>query len=271
MDLNSKNVVVTGAGSGIGAALARRFSAAGANLTLADRDPTGLGEVVASIEASRPGTVHSVLVDVGTEHGNKSLVESARDAFGSIDLFFANAGLAIGTDLAATDEHVWHTALDVNFHAHRWAAKHLLPEWLGRGEGYFACTASAAGLLSQIGSAPYTVTKHAAVAFAEWLAITYGDRGIKVSCLCPQGVNTKMLSADPGDGTIDPRGGDVVRAAGAVLEAAEVAEVTLEAIAEERFLILPHPEVADYERAKAADRERWLSGMRKLQRRVLGS
>jgi len=271
MNLDGKNVVVTGAGNGIGAALARGFSGAGASVTLADRDETALAEVARSIDALRPGTVHSVLTDVGTEHGNKTLIESARDTFGEIDLFFANAGVALGTDLAATDEHVWHAALDVNFHAHRWAAKHLLPGWLERGEGYFACTASAAGLLAQIGSAPYTVTKHAAVAFAEWLSITYGDRGVRVSCLCPQGVNTNMLAGGGGDGSIDARGGDVVRAAGAVLEAAEVAEVTLAAIAEERFLILPHPEVGDYERAKAADRERWLGGMRKLQRRIFGT
>lgn len=270
MNLDGKNVVVTGAANGIGAALARAFSGAGANVTVADRDATALDHVARALEAARPGTVHSVLTDVGTEHGNKTLIESARDTFGDVDLFFANAGVAIGTDLAATDEHVWHAALDINFHAHRWAAKHLLPRWLERGEGYFACTASAAGLLSQLGSAPYTVTKHAAVAFAEWLSITYGDRGVRVSCLCPQGVNTKMLATGDGDGSIDPRGGDVVRAAGAVLEAAEVAEVTLAAIEDERFLILPHPEVADFERAKAADRERWLGGMRKFQRRVFG-
>jgi NADP-dependent 3-hydroxy acid dehydrogenase YdfG len=271
VDLAGKNVVVTGAAGGIGAALARSFSRAGANLTLADRDSVALSEVTDEIGGARPGTVQAVLTDVGTEHGNKTLIESARDAFGEVDLFFANAGVAIGTDLSATDEHIWHAALDINFHAHRWAAKHLLPEWLERGEGYFACTASAAGLLAQIGSAPYTVTKHAAVAFAEWLSITYGDRGIRVSCLCPQGVNTKMLATGSGDGAIDHRGGDAVRAAGAVLEASEVADITLAAIREERFLILPHPEVGDYERAKAADRERWLGGMRRFQRRVFGT
>jgi NAD(P)-dependent dehydrogenase (short-subunit alcohol dehydrogenase family) len=152
-------------------------------------------------------------------------------------------------------------------HAHRWAAKHLLPGWLARGEGYFCSTASAAGLLAQIGSAPYTMTKRAAVAFAEWLSITYGDAGVRVSCLCPQGVNTDMLRAGDGLG----RGTEVVRAAGVVLEPDDVADVVLDAIEAERFLILPHPEVQDYMVRKAQDPDRWLAGMRRLQARVGGS
>jgi NAD(P)-dependent dehydrogenase (short-subunit alcohol dehydrogenase family) len=141
-----------------------------------------------------------------------------------------------------------------------------VPGWLARGEGYFCSTASAAGLLAQIGSAPYSVTKHAAVAFAEWMSITYGDQGIHVSCLCPQGVNTAMLRG--GDDLGGGLGGNVVRMAGAVLEPADVADIVLEAIEAERFLILPHPEVADYLRLKGDQPERWLGGMRKLQRRV---
>ncbi|MFM8713158.1 MAG: SDR family oxidoreductase, partial [Actinomycetota bacterium] len=183
-------------------------------------------------------------------------------------LFFANAGVASGTDLSASEAE-WSTSFDVNIHAHRWAAKYLIPEWLAAGKGYFASTASAAGVLAQIGSAPYSVTKHAAVAFAEWLSITYGARGIAVSCLCPQGVNTAMLrGADRPSG--QPNESNVVRAVGVVLEPAEVADIVHDALVEERFFILPHPEVADYMKVKANEHARWLGGMRKLQRRVFG-
>jgi NAD(P)-dependent dehydrogenase (short-subunit alcohol dehydrogenase family) len=144
-----------------------------------------------------------------------------------------------------------------------------MPEWLAAGQGYFASTASAAGVLAQIGSAPYSVTKHAAVAFAEWLSITYGSRGIKVSCLCPQGVNTAMLRGGDRQG-IDANAGNVVRVAGAVLEPAQVADVVHDALVEERFFIFPHSEVGDYVKIKATEHERWLGGMRKLQRRVFG-
>lgn len=228
---------------------------------MADRD--GLSEVRDSL----PGSVE-VVADISTEAGNVHLIEAAMDAFGPIDLFFANAGVGHGGD-PMTSEEVWDASMAVNFHAHRWAARHLLPDWLERGEGYFCSTASAAGLLAQIGSAPYSVSKHAAVAFAEWLAITYGDQGVRVSCLCPQGVNTDMLNS--GLGTPDSLGGDVVRSAGPVLEPAEVADVVAAAIAEERFLILPHHEVAGYLEIKATDPERWLGGMRKLQRRMIGN
>jgi NAD(P)-dependent dehydrogenase (short-subunit alcohol dehydrogenase family) len=258
MDLAGRHVVITGAAGGIGSALARRFHADGARVVLSDLHGA---EAVA---AELPGSI-SVAADIGTEAGNNALIDAAEAAFGPIDLFFANAGVAIGTD-PMDAEGTWELAFDVNLHAHRWAARRLLPGWLERGEGYFCSTASAAGLLSQIGSAPYAVTKHGAVAFAEWLAVTYGARGLKVSCLCPQGVNTAMLNAGPELG-----GGDaVVKAAGAVLEPGDVAEVVAEAIADERFLILPHPEVADYMALKATDHGRWIGGMRKLQRRVLG-
>ena len=155
----------------------------------------------------------------------------------------------------------------VNVHAHRWAAKHLLPAWLDRGHGYFCSTASAAGLLTQIGSAPYSITKHAAVGFAEWLSVTYGDLGLRVSCLCPMGVNTNMLN-QPDGGGVDQLAGNVVKAAGGVLEPAEVADATYQAIVEERFLVLPHPEVATFFQRKAADHDRWITGMRRLQARV---
>ncbi|MGH9132898.1 MAG: SDR family oxidoreductase [Ilumatobacteraceae bacterium] len=262
MELDGKHVVVTGAARGIGAALARRFDAAGANVTVADR------EGLAAILDELPGAV-GVVADIGTESGNVELIRAAEDAFGPIDLFFANAGVGTGGD-PMTPEADWNTAFDINLHAHRWAARHLLPGWLARGEGYFCSTASAAGLLAQIGSAPYSLTKHAAVAFAEWMSITYGDQGIRVSCLCPQGVNTAMLAAADEGGVGSGLGGNVVRMAGVVLEPDDVAEVVHAAIRAERFLILPHPEVAEYVRRKSDDPERWLAGMRKLQRRVLG-
>jgi NAD(P)-dependent dehydrogenase (short-subunit alcohol dehydrogenase family) len=267
MDLNGRHVVVTGAAGGIGKALALRFHAAGANVVAADLDGAGALRTAAELNALRPGSSLGLSADVGTEAGNVALIEAADAAFGQIDLFFANAGVGIGTDLD-TPEAVWETAFNVNTHAHRWAAKHLMPGWLARGEGYFCSTASAAGLLSQIGSAPYTMTKHAAVSFAEWLSITYGDRGVKVSCLCPQGVNTNMLNG--GDLGGDNLGGSVVRSAGVVLEPADVAEVVFDAITAEQFLILPHPEVATYVQRKATDVDRWLGGMRKLQARISG-
>lgn len=256
MELQGKHAVITGAGRGIGEALARRFHAAGAHVTVADL--AGADEVAKSLGDRATG----VTADVSTEDGNVALIRAATDAFGPIDLFYANAGVGVGGDLT-TEEDVWDLAFAVNTHAHRWAAKHLLPDWLERGDGYFCSTASAAGLLAQIGSAPYTLTKRAAVAFAEWLAITYGDRGIKVSCLCPQGVNTEMLNSSDG-------GGAVVRAAGDVLEPAQVADIVHDAIVEERFLILPHPEVQRYMQNKAGDTDRWIRGMRRLQRDVIG-
>jgi NAD(P)-dependent dehydrogenase (short-subunit alcohol dehydrogenase family) len=260
MDLTDRHVVVTGAGRGIGAALARRFHAGGARVTLADL--AGAEDTAAAIGDGAVG----LTADVSSEGGNVALIEQAEAAFGPIDLYFANAGIGGGTDLEGTTEEAWAKVYDINVNAHRWAAKQLLPGWLAAGEGYFCSTASAAGLLVQIGSAPYTITKRAAVAFAEWLAVTYGDRGLRVSCLCPQGVNTEMLRAGEALGG----GPSVVRSAGVVMEPEEVADIVADAIAEERFLILPHPQVQEFMRRKADDPDRWLAGMRKLQARVLG-
>jgi NAD(P)-dependent dehydrogenase (short-subunit alcohol dehydrogenase family) len=234
-------------------------------VVVSDVNATGVDAVAATLNGLRPESALAVAADIGTEAGNVELIRQAEATFGTIDLFFANAGVALGTDLD-TPEQIWNTAFDVNTHAHRWAAKHLVPTWLERGEGYFCSTASAAGLLTQIGSAPYSLTKHAAVAFAEWLSITYGDRGVRVSCLCPQGVNTNMLnqSTDIAAGT----GASVVRSAGAVLEPAEVAEVALGVIENETFLIAPHPEVLTYWGRKVSDYDRWLAGMRRLQARM---
>lgn len=265
MDIRDRVVVVTGAGNGIGAALARATHAAGARgVVVADLDGSAAERVAAGLQQARPGTAVAVTADISTEQANAELVAAAIDAFGTVDMFFANAGIGIGTDLASTDEATWRLAFDVNVHAHRWAAKHLVPLWLERGEGYFVATASAAGLLAQIGSAPYSVTKHAAVAFAEWLSITYGDRGVRVSCLCPQGVNTAMLHGP----TQFTKGLDAVKASGDVLEPDDVATVVLDALVEERFLILPHPQVRDFVQRKAADADRWLTGMRRFQARL---
>lgn len=253
--------MITGAGRGIGEALGREFHRRGATVVLADL--WGADEVASSIGDDRAVAIEA---DVSTEAGNVAMIDAAREAVGPIDLFFANAGVGSGTTLAETEETVWDTAFDVNVHAHRWAAKHLMPEWLERGSGYFCSTASAAGVLAQIGSGPYTLTKRAAVAFAEWLSITYGDAGIKVTCLCPQGVNTAMLHA----GDEFASGANVVKMAGDVLEPADVASLVADTIEAETFFVLPHPEVAGYMQSKAADPDRWLGGMRKLQRRALG-
>lgn len=260
MQFQGRNVVVTGAGRGIGEALAREFHARGATVVVADL--AGADEVAASLQRAT-----AITADVSTEAGNRVLVDEAKRALGAIDLFFCNAGVGTGGGVLETPEDDWDLAFAVNVHAHRWAAKYLLPDWLERGSGYFCSTASAAGLLMQIGSGPYTVTKRAAVAFAEYLAVTHGDSGLKVTCLCPQGVNTAMLHA--GDDAIS--GSNVVKAAGAVLEPHDVATEVADAIEAEHFLVLPHPEVADYMVLKATEPERWLGGMRKLQRRTLGA
>lgn len=259
MELAGRTTLITGGGRGIGAALARRFHSAGATVVVADL--SGAKDVAAELD----GAI-GLTADVSTQAGNVAMIEEARDAVGPIDLFFANAGIAGGTLLEDTDEATWERTFAINVHAHRWAAAALLPEWLERGDGYFCSTASAAGLLVQIGSAPYTLTKRAAVAFAEWMSVTYGDRGVKVSCLCPQGVRTAMLEA----ATDGPSGADVVKAAGEVLEPEQVADVVADAIGAERFLILPHPEVQKYLELKTSQPDRWLSGMRRLQSSILG-
>ena len=230
MDLAGRHVVVTGAAGGIGRALATRFHAAGANVVAADLDETGALATADALNAQRPGSAAGIGADIGTEYGNVELIRAAEDRFGQIDLFFANAGVGMGSDPMNTDEATWETIFNINTHAHRWAAKHLLPGWLAREEGYFCSTASAAGLLTQIGSAPYSLTKHAAVAFAEWLSVTYGDRGIRVSCLCPQGVNTNLLNSGGADRSVNNAGANAVRSSGKVLEPEEVAEVVLAAI-----------------------------------------
>jgi NAD(P)-dependent dehydrogenase (short-subunit alcohol dehydrogenase family) len=267
MKLGGKTAVVTGAAGGIGHALAERFHREGANVVVADLESPTLHELAQSFNDRRPHSGLAVAGDLGSESANADLVRRAIEAFGTIDLFFANAGIAAGADLD-TPEETWERAFAINVHAHRWAAEALMPQWLELGSGYFCSTASAAGLLAQIGSGPYSVTKHAAVAFAEWLSITYHDRGIRVSCLCPQGVNTNMLNPPGADTGGFANADDVVKMAGAVLEPEDVAEEVVQAIQEERFLILPHDEVVTYMNTRATQHERWLRGMRRLQSRV---
>jgi NAD(P)-dependent dehydrogenase (short-subunit alcohol dehydrogenase family) len=262
MELEGKVAVVTGAGNGIGRALARRFHAEGARgVALADMDADAVRAVADDLG---PDRAFAQSVNVGREKDVRALVAATEERFGPVDLFFSNAGIGGGGDQDAPDAE-WERIWNVNVMAHVYAARAALPSMLERGSGYLASTASAAGLLSQIGNAPYSVTKHAAVALAEWLSITYGDRGIKVSCLCPQGVRTNMLMAGADAGDV---GAQVVLDAADTLEPDDVAAAVVEGLREERFLILPHAEVADYYRRKADDPDRWLAGMRRLQARV---
>jgi NAD(P)-dependent dehydrogenase (short-subunit alcohol dehydrogenase family) len=252
MQVAGKTVVITGAAGGIGRAMARRFHAEGARLCLSDVEaPSAIAGELGGI---------AVAADVTVEAQVQALVATATQELGPIDLFCANAGIATGHGLDATDED-WARSWAINLMAHVYSARAVLPLMLERGAGYLLHTASAAGLLTSLGDAPYAVTKHGAVAFAEWLAAMYGDRGILVSVLCPQGVRTPMLMDGLAVG--DPAA-KAVAAAGGILEPEQVAETVVEGLAAERFLILPHPEVATFQQRKAADPDRWLAGIRRL-------
>jgi NAD(P)-dependent dehydrogenase (short-subunit alcohol dehydrogenase family) len=260
MDVAGKVVVVTGGASGIGRALVYRFADEGAKgIVVADLDQEGATDVATDLD-----NAIAVSCDVADPAHADVLISAAEQSFGPVDLFCANAGVAVGIDLAEPAD--WDLALNVNVRAHIAAAQRLLPGWLERKSGYFLATASAAGIASQIGSAPYAVTKHAAVAFAEWLSITYGAKGVGVSCLCPMGVNTPLLN--DGLGGEDSIGFRVVAAAAPVLEPEAVADAVIDGLEAERFLILPHPEVLEFFQRKASDYDRWLAGMRRLQARV---
>ncbi|WP_035850769.1 SDR family oxidoreductase [Kitasatospora azatica] len=252
--MTGPRVVVTGAGRGIGAALAAAFIADGASVVVNDLDTQAARET-----AARLGAV-AVPGDAASREGVAALIEAARAELGGIDVFCANAGVAPGGG-ADAPEALWAAAWEVNVMAHVRAAELLLPEWLERGEGRFIATVSAAGLLTMLGSAPYSVSKHAALAFAEWLSATYRHRGIRVHALCPQGVRTQILEES----------GELGKAlmAATALEPEQVAADVLQAIAEERFMILPHPEVARFYAARAGDPDHWLDAMNHLQRKFV--
>jgi len=251
--ISGAGVVVTGGGGGIGRAIARRLAADGARVVVNDLDPAAAHAVAAEIGGfAAPG-------DAGTERGVDELITAATGFLGEIDVYCSNAGTGAGTGPETPDD-LWQRAWEVNTMAHVRAARALLPGWLARGSGTFVVTASAAGLLTMLGAAPYSVTKHAAVGFAEWLAATYAHRGLTVHCICPQGVRTEML-ANSG------RAGDVVLAAAAI-EPERVADALVAALAAGSFLVLPHPEVHDYYVNRATDTDRWLRGMSRLQQRI---
>lgn len=256
MELKGSVVVVTGGASGIGLAMCRRFLAEGARVVvMADVAP-------ATADVAREIGAEAVHLDVTSESQTRDLVGWAERQFGGIDLFCANAGILVTGGLEVNDEE-WRRVMDVNFMAHLYAARSLVPAWAARGRGYLLHTASAAGLVTGIGALPYTVSKHAVVALAEWLAIEHRDEGVRFSCLCPQGVRTPMMQA----------GGPQAEAqlGPSAMSPDDVASVVVEGLADERFLILPHPEVDRYMQGKIADRDTWISRMASLRAKLQGA
>ena len=250
MELKDKIIVITGAASGIGRAMALRFAQDGPrHIICADLDGEGASETARMVD----GTAFEV--NVAREVEISGMIDKVESAVGPIDLFCSNAGILVPGGAEVPDED-WQRIWEVNVMAHLWAARHLVPRMIERGGGYLLNTASAAGLLNQVGSAPYGVTKHAAVGLAEWLAMTHGDDGIKVSVLCPQAVRTEMTRGKE----------DGVASLDGMLEPEPVAEACVQAVREEQFLVLPHPEVLGYMRKKAENYDRWIGGMRKLNR-----
>ncbi len=253
MHIQDKVIVVTGAGAGIGRALATRFVADGAKAVVASDIAADLDAVSAEIGAQ------GIRADVSQEDSIRALIDETEERFGPIDLFVANAGIGGTPGGAEVPDEDWQQIWEINVMHHVWAARHMVPRWQERGGGYLLTTASAAGLLSNLGTAPYTVTKHAAVALAEWLSITHADDAITVSVLCPQGVRTAMTEGD------DPAVTNVV--AQGLVEPEDVADAVVAGLDAESFLILPHPQVAEYVKHKGADIESWLGAMRRLQRK----
>jgi NAD(P)-dependent dehydrogenase (short-subunit alcohol dehydrogenase family) len=275
MEIIGKVAVVTGGASGVGRALCRGLAERGAaGVVVCDIDAEGAAKVAAEIEAAGHRAV-PVRADVSAEADVQALVSAAEAAFGPIGLFFSNAGIIVAGGPEASDE-AWSRIWAINVQSHIYVARWVLPAMLARGEGYLEITASAAGLLTQLGSAPYAVTKHAAVAFAEWLSITHGEHGLVVSCLCPQAFTSNLLTTSRREvGTSglpedSATGGSAQAAVDGVLTSEQVATAVLDAVGTEQFLILPHPDVATYERRRADDRERWLRGMRRMQARLSG-
>jgi NAD(P)-dependent dehydrogenase (short-subunit alcohol dehydrogenase family) len=255
MDVTGRIIVVTGGARGIGRALARRFASAGAaHVIVADLDHDGASNLALEIGGT------AVRCDVAQDDDVRRLVEQVHADHGRIDIYCSNAGIAVGGGPEAPLDQ-WQRIWDVNVMSHVHAARHVVPRMLERGDGYILGTVSAAGLLNHVFAAPYGVTKAAALSFFEWLAIAYGDHGVRVSCLCPQGVKTDMLAAESRVGLEFLTGG--------ALEPEQVADAVIEGLRTEKFLILPHPEVAEFFSRKAADYDRWLRGMRRLRARIL--
>jgi NAD(P)-dependent dehydrogenase (short-subunit alcohol dehydrogenase family) len=256
MEVSNRHIVVTGGAGGIGRALVRRFVQEGARaVVVADRDLEGARRVADGVGAL------AVELDAGREESVRALIGAATEASGPIDIFISNAGVPGAMGGPEAPEESWEEAWRVNVMAHVWAARALLPEMAERGEGYLLNTASAAGLLTQVSSAVYSVTKHAAVALAEWMAIEYGDAGVRISCICPQGVRTPML-----DLAMEDPAGAAALTAGGLIEPEDVADAVVAGIREERLLILPHENVAGFVALKGSDPERWLRGMRRIVR-----
>jgi len=254
MEIKDKVVIVTGGASGIGSAIVRKFTEQGARgIVVADLNMERAEQV------ARDCSALAVKCDVGREADIQAAVEAARKRFGQVDVFVSNAGILGRRGGFELEDALWESMWHVHGMAHVWAARAVIPKMVSRGEGYFVVTASAAGLLSIVESAPYAVTKHAAVAFAEWLRIAYGRRGVRVTCLCPQAVDTDMVKSGDGgsagaDGVISPE---------------KVADELVATMRDERFLALPHPEVQTYFRNKGQDYERWLGGMQKIYARSM--
>lgn len=256
MEIAGKLAIVTGGAGGIGAGLAQRLAAEGARgVVVADLDLAGAQAVAQAIGEK----ALALRCDVSREADLQALVQAAEQRFGPVDIFCSNAGILGRPGGFELEDALWDTMWKLHAMAHVWAARAVVPGMVARGGGYFLVTASAAGLLNIVENAPYGVTKHAAVGFAEWLRIAYGRRGLRVSCLCPQGVDTAMTRGGAGSAGVD-----------GVLSPAQVAEVVVQTMREERFLALPHAEVLQYVQAKAQDYDRWLGGMQKLHARHSG-
>ncbi|GAA4409097.1 SDR family oxidoreductase [Quisquiliibacterium transsilvanicum] len=254
MELKDKVVVITGGSGGIGRAMAKAFLAQGAKaVMLADLDAAAVSAAAKEIGCD------GMACDVTQEAQVQALVKATVDKYGPIDLFCSNAGAGGKGVLTDAPNEVWQKQWELHVMSHLYAARAVLPSMIERGSGYLLNTASAAGLLAALGSGPYTVTKAAAVKFAEFLSITHGDQGIKVSVLCPQGVNTAMAPRSLGDGQTD-----------GIIEPEQLAQTVVETLREERFYVLPHPEVGEYVRRKGEDVDRWLGGMRRLRRKSQG-
>lgn len=253
MELKDRVAVITGGSGGIGKAMARAFLAEGARgVMIADLDADAVNAAAAAIGCD------GMACDVTDEAQIQALVDAATANFGRIDLFCSNAGAGGARGLTDAPNEAWQQQWELHVMAHLYAARAVLPQMIERGEGYLLNTASAAGLLAALGTGPYTVTKAAAVKLAEYLSITHGDDGIRVSVLCPQGVNTAMAPRSLGDGQTD-----------GIIEPEQLAETVVECLREERFHVLPHPEVGEYVRRKGEDVDRWLHGMRRLRRKSL--